>query len=495
MLSISQEVVVTAHTLICRQPSTGKTEVFTYSPESGTVVSSLRGLINWAGQARWQLDCRLSGHRSALAYSAGVQAESFTRVKLFSQLPAAQIFSKTNPLKGKSSRLAKLRIRLGLACNYRCAYCLQSADRTEDVNVASEDEVNAFFAMVDKAGFDLEPHGLIDIWGGEPLVYYKALRFLIPKLRDRWGYERRISMFTNGTLLTDAIADFLIRYRVKIHISHDGPGFALRHPSDPLQDPLIRRRWLRIFEKTAEADIPLTFFAVINPLNCDLFALRDYFRVNFHPEVRFDFGGAVSEYGDLPASCLIGPEAAETLRRSVLRAVTEEPGKWTGLERRVFNLMGRLIHKTPLETIRYHCNAVDEAVLCVDLKGRVLSCQNRPSSGYTIGSLSDYGHIENHLFTHWSLRPHCRDCLVLGACKGGCPDLSDAELTHCCPNDWAFHFAVFTAAWYLLTGTVIESVEPLPPFLRTVNAESYTNNKPCVRSAVVAVRKGGNRVF
>lgn len=234
---------------------------------------------------------------------------------------------------------------------------------------------------------------------------------------------------------------------------------------------------------------------MINPLNCDLFALRDYFRVNFHPEVRFDFGGAVSEYGDLPASCLIGPEAAETLRQTVLRAVTEEPGKWTGLERRVFNLMGRLIHKTPLETIRYHCNAVDEAVLCVDLKGRVLSCQNRPSSGYTIGSLSDYGHIENHLFTHWSLRPHCRDCLVLGACKGGCPDLSDAELTHCCPNDWAFHFAVFTAAWYLLTGTVIESVEPLPPFLRTVNAESSTNNKPSVRSAVVTVRKGGNRVF
>lgn len=100
MLSISQELVVTAHTLICRQPSTGKTEVFTYSPESGTVVSSLRGLINWAGQARWQLDCRLSGHRSALSFSAGVQAESFTRVKLFSQLPATQIFQRQIPSKG-----------------------------------------------------------------------------------------------------------------------------------------------------------------------------------------------------------------------------------------------------------------------------------------------------------------------------------------------------------------------------------------------------------
>lgn len=66
---------MTAHTLICRQPSTGKTEVFTYSPESGTVVSSLRGLMNWAGQARWQLDCRLSGHRSALAYSGPTLAE------------------------------------------------------------------------------------------------------------------------------------------------------------------------------------------------------------------------------------------------------------------------------------------------------------------------------------------------------------------------------------------------------------------------------------
>lgn len=209
----------------------------------------------------------------------------------------------------------------------------------------------------------------------------------------------------------------------------------------------------------------MSFFAVLHQGNCDLFELRGYFDKYFSPHVHLDFGGAASETENLHEESVIDEEQANVLRWSMLRAVVTEPGKWPGLERRVFNLMGRLVHQIPPGGIRYHCNAVDESVLCVDIQGNILSCQNRSASTHKIGSLKEYEAIKNPFFTHWKLRPDCADCLVLGACKGGCPDISDQAMARCCVNDWAFHYGVFTVAWFLLTGTIIQRIDPPPKFL------------------------------
>ena len=410
-------------------------------------------------------DARLNYHESVMAFASRDKAFREANLKQFDQLSVATPYSKESPLIGKSKVISKLSIQLGLACNYRCQYCLQAQDRAEAIKVPTENEVEAFLTKLSDAGIQLVPDALVDIWGGEPLVYWKTVKALVPRLRQRFGDRLRISLFTNGVLLTDDMADFLVRYRVQVHISHDGPGFKLRDKKDPFSDPEIKKRWMNLYEKSKAVGIPMSFFAVIHQGNCDLFVLRDYFAKHFSPEVHLDFGGAASETENLPEASIIDSEQADVLRWSMLRAVVEEPGRWRGLERRVFNLMGRLIHQVSPASIRYHCNAVDEGVLCVDIHGNVLSCQNRSASTHRIGELATYEEIHNPHFIHWKYRPDCSDCLVLGACKGGCPDLSDQALARCCVNDWAFHFGIFTTAWFLLTGTIIKQVNPVPAFL------------------------------
>lgn len=410
-------------------------------------------------------DPRLSYHEPVMAFASKDKTFRDANIQGYSLQPEITPYSQENPLIGKSRTISKLSIQLGLACNYQCKYCLQAQNRADAIKVPSREEIDDFLLKFREAGIHLDPNAMVDLWGGEPLVYWKALKSLVPQLRAMFGEKIRLSLFTNGVLLTDEITDFLIKYRVQVHISHDGPGFALRDKTNPLFDKETKEKWLNLHEKSRLAGVPMSFFAVLHQGNCDLFELRGYFDKYFSPHVHLDFGGAASETENLHEESIIDEEQANVLRWSMLRAVVTEPGKWPGLERRVFNLMGRLVHQIPPGGIRYHCNAVDESVLCVDIQGNILSCQNRSASTHKIGSLTEYEAIKNPFFTHWKLRPDCADCLVLGACKGGCPDISDQAMARCCVNDWAFHYGVFTVAWFLLTGTIIQRIAPLPKFL------------------------------
>jgi len=199
---------------------------------------------------------------------------------------------------------------------------------------------------------------------------------------------------------------------------------------------------------------------VITPANCDLIALREYFEECLGERIQVGFGGVASESETLPASCVFTDEDAARLRASLFQAMTTEPELWPGLHRRVSNLMTRFIRNVPSLGIRSHCNSVESNVLNIDAFGNVLSCHNRPAKTHGIGRIEELEAISNVKFIHWSNRPHCSKCLVLGACKGACPDLSEAGFNRCCRNEFAFHSAIFYTAWWFLTGTLICSVTP-----------------------------------
>lgn len=411
-------------------------------------------------------DPRLSVYVSALSFSSKsreAKERLDVRYSLASQQGSPLFFDHNNPLRGKSRKFSKLKLQIGLACNYRCKYCLQAGDR-KLAKQPNEEQVEKLFSMFDAAGVGPEEGALVDFWGGEPLVYSNLLKKLIAKVRRHWGEKTVLNIFTNGVLLNHEMTDFLVENKVRVSISHDGPGFSLRDQQDPLDDEKIRSEWLYLFRKSTQAGFPMNFFSVIGPRNCDLFELRNFFHTRFHPSVRFHFGGAAAEFAGLPDECLIDEFAAEQFRKSLLEAVVCEPGQWQGAERRIFNIMGQILNRIPASQIRYHCNAVDSRVLCVNLFGDVLSCQNRSAPHYSIGHMSAFEGISNPLFKHWSARSQCPQCLVLGACKGGCPDLTDEQQARCCINEFSFHFGHFYVAWYLLTGTLIRDVFPEVPF-------------------------------
>lgn len=370
-------------------------------------------------------------------------------------------FSPDEPIIGRSRRLKTLKIQLGMACNYHCQYCMQNAYRDGGARVANEQTVDAFFKILDEQGIKLAVDGQVELWGGEPLVYWKTLKVLLPKIRSHWGDEVLVKMVTNGSLLTKEKVDFLMAHRVTVIVSHDGPGFDLRDDVDPLTVPEIKEAWLYLLEQSQAAGVSMGFCVVISPKNVDLFALKHFFATQFSPEAHFYFEGVVTNDGAANDACCLTPEEARTLDSAVFKALIQEEGQWESLEWRALGLMRYLINRVPADRIEGRCDSMNPKVMVVDLYGRIGTCQNRPTKQFQIGALSNLPAVRNPYFTRWTHRPACGKCLVLSACKGSCPHLTNESLALCCPNEFVFHAAIFGAVWFRLTGTIMLSALPV----------------------------------
>ena len=73
--------------------------------------------------------------------------------------------------------LKKIKIQLGLKCNYSCEYCSQrfvprnKDDHldTSDMYHIGDDEVESYVKQFDHITLDEKPH--FELWGGEPFLY------------------------------------------------------------------------------------------------------------------------------------------------------------------------------------------------------------------------------------------------------------------------------------------------------------------------------------
>ena len=68
-----------------------------------------------------------------------------------------------------------IKILLGDACNFRCAYCRQKIhNRKEKINY---DVLNNFIHLLLKY-LDLSNLKKVEFWGGEPLLYWDEIQYL-----------------------------------------------------------------------------------------------------------------------------------------------------------------------------------------------------------------------------------------------------------------------------------------------------------------------------
>ena len=68
----------------------------------------------------------------------------------------------------------RLKIQLGLKCNYSCEYCSQASFVPEST-VTGDDDLEEFMAKLDDR-LDLQYCSLVEVWGGEPLLYWKKIK-------------------------------------------------------------------------------------------------------------------------------------------------------------------------------------------------------------------------------------------------------------------------------------------------------------------------------
>ena len=111
-------------------------------------------------------------------------------------------------------------------CNLNCKYCFieRNPSSKADYGIMSFDiareAVNQFFSSLEQ-----DDDGVPEIlfYGGEPLIAQSTIKETVRYVRENFGEKPKLTIISNGTLLTDSFAKFMNKYRVGIGISIDGP--------------------------------------------------------------------------------------------------------------------------------------------------------------------------------------------------------------------------------------------------------------------------------
>ena len=356
--------------------------------------------------------------------------------------------SKSTPL-GKSPAPKVLKIQLGLSCNYSCSYCSQ-AHQIGDATLSKLTDVEAFLGNLD-AWLEGAPER-IELWGGEPFVYWAKLKRLIPALAERFPAARFL-IITNGSLLDREKLDLIQRHDIDIGLSHDGPGQGQRGP-DPLDDP-ARRRWIEVL--LAERKGHVSINAVLTASSHDLAAIKAWFRDRLGPDVPISLEGVVNVYDTVT---LLGPGRFEeadlhALRRSVFESLVTDPQAF-GLDKRLREFVTSLKTKRPISALGQKCGMDRPEHIAVDLQGNVMTCQNTGAKGaHKIGHIGAFEDIALDTATHFAFRPECMACPVVQLCKGACMFLEGEFFAQSCANEFAFNMGIMMAAVWHLTGMVV----------------------------------------
>lgn len=352
----------------------------------------------------------------------------------------------------KSKDISILRIQLGLKCNMHCKYCAQEHDKDREGWVSSPKDVPGFIEKLKASGINVRHN--VQLWGGEPFVYWKTLQRLIPELRAMYPAVG-ISMITNGTLITEEKIEFLKKYDCSITISHDAQGYKLRG-EDPLDDPKMVDLW-RLAVKELHAGIN----CVLTPANTDVEAIAAYFEEKLG-DAPVGFEGIMTHCGVQADELMFTEEKLLDLQKSLFKMATQHGwGSFPAASRETETLIQHLVQRTKVNPLSGKCAMMRDDQMAITMNGDVLSCHDYSNPESYVGHISalDKVDISKH-FKPWSQREKCRKCLVLDLCRGACPQMEGLARTLTCRNEFAYAFASFQAVFWLLFGLTLESYQP-----------------------------------
>ena len=109
-------------------------------------------------------------------------------------------------------------IVIGSACNWKCPYCLQE----DDSSINKNNDIKYFctnFLKFLEDNYKNKPINRFTIWGGEPLLYFKEIKYLIDSLKEI-PTLRKPRITTNGSLLTKEHIKYINNNELFINLSY-----------------------------------------------------------------------------------------------------------------------------------------------------------------------------------------------------------------------------------------------------------------------------------
>ncbi|WP_066503253.1 radical SAM/SPASM domain-containing protein [Abyssisolibacter fermentans] len=116
-----------------------------------------------------------------------------------------------------------------LTCNLGCKYCYSQKARKEintDSVFLSKDIAKKIVDMICKDDIFGDLMSIRFVGGGEPLTNFEVIKFIVESMeRNKKDKTVVYRLSTNGLLINNEMLKFFKKYKFKIKISIDGPGF------------------------------------------------------------------------------------------------------------------------------------------------------------------------------------------------------------------------------------------------------------------------------
>jgi uncharacterized protein len=391
---------------------------------------------------------------------------------------APEWYESVQPLFGvthKNNRPVALRILLGHACNYSCSYCMQ-----KDIGNPDERPENIYARMFVKSleKLDLTDLERIELWGGEPFLYWKDIERIMPAL-DKKGRHFYIS--TNGSALRQKHVDFFksLEASVMLGISHDGPGQeALRG-----EDILHKENIISVLKQFDDMypKIQYSFNPVVSKQNYDLFKINDFFRsfVEKHDikngRISFTLGRTYDETDSKNSTDHVITGDDLPLFKDIVKRYMDaciDQLKTQGRGKRLPILQSNIFDGTTgvlqyaLKTrkqvpITYtsNCGADSADVLSIDIQGNVRLCPHT-SEKYIGGHINDLKGVKIIPLALDRKKTHCAPCPVKRLCKSSCPiDFPDTTFLKNCAVEKIWYGAIQQASFKMIFNEDVELLE------------------------------------
>lgn len=289
-------------------------------------------------------------------------------------------------------------LMLGQKCNFSCRYCIQKEKFFDELPRSSINEKVIAYLKT------LKNKPLLQFWGGEPLLYFADIKYLVEQL----GHSFEYSIITNGALLTDSIVEFINEHDIWLTISNDGPGTAEYRNYNILDDENI----VGIIGKYKRKK---SFSAVISAQNYDVKAIYQYITAKFEDSyINYDF--ILASKGTPEDLVDFDFKKFEDYFSQYFDECSASIMTGTANYQDLLFLSGLTKDFSPKYKLgEVSCGAYT-TTLNIDLLGNVYKCHN---SGEIIGSIDNlqniksYKHSDKHLDT-------CSVCECINFCKMGC---------------------------------------------------------------------------
>lgn len=324
----------------------------------------------------------------------------------------------------KNTKFQIIFIMLGNACNFKCTYCMQGDHRECVKQPILSDRLLSFLDR-----YELNKETYLCFWGGEPLLYFPAIRFLVERYKDKFRYET----VSNGSLLTEEIVEFFNENRIRLNLSHDGQVTEMTRGKDVLKD----KRIAALYQKINNRSVNVTYSSVSPPIEDIIKMYQDGQMVTINTMINTTDTEISRAYADFDIAkytrdiryLLSSYEAYLAGDKTKYREFSNVAHMINSLK--IYLTEGRSVNRC------YDCGR-GLTMLNVDTDGVLYMCHN---SRVKIGTVDDtWGTVKENIDAILSKsRKKCESCSFNKVCGGSCMLLSGVGEAQKCKLSKVFY--------------------------------------------------------